>query len=66
VTAAERRQSRGTRPMIGLTIASAGMFTPELRSGAVAPVLSEWSLRRLDLWAVVSDRRAATATAELL
>ena len=35
----------------GLTIASEWMFTPELRSGAVRAVLSEWSLPPLDLWA---------------
>ena len=47
----------------GLTIASEWMFTPELRSGAVRAVLSEWSLPPLDLWAVFPTGRAATAKA---
>lgn len=48
---------------VGLTIASEWMFTPELRSGAVRAVLSEWSLPPLDLWAVFPTGRAATAKA---
>jgi DNA-binding transcriptional LysR family regulator len=39
------------------------MFTPELRSGAVCAVLSDWSLPPLDLWAVFPTGRAATAKA---
>jgi DNA-binding transcriptional LysR family regulator len=46
---------------VGLTIASEWMFTPELRSGAVRAVLSEWSLPPLDLWAVFPTGRTATA-----
>jgi DNA-binding transcriptional LysR family regulator len=46
---------------VGLTIASEWMFPPELRSGAVRAVLSEWSLPPLDLWAVFPTGRAATA-----
>jgi DNA-binding transcriptional LysR family regulator len=48
---------------IGLTVASEWMFTPELKSGAVQAVLSEWSLPPLDLWAVFPTGRAATAKA---
>lgn len=48
---------------VGLTIASEWMFTPELRSGTVRAVLSEWSLPPLDLWAVFPTGRAATAKA---
>jgi DNA-binding transcriptional LysR family regulator len=48
---------------VGLTIASEWMFSPELRSGAVRAVLSEWSLPALDLWAVLPTGRAATAKA---
>jgi DNA-binding transcriptional LysR family regulator len=48
---------------IGLTIASEWMFSPELRSGAVRAVLSEWSLPPLDLWGVFPTGRAATAKA---
>jgi DNA-binding transcriptional LysR family regulator len=62
VTAAE-----GVRAAVlahaGLTIASEWMFTPELRSGAVRAVLSEWSLPPLDLWSVLPTGRAATAKA---
>jgi DNA-binding transcriptional LysR family regulator len=62
VTAAE-----GVRAAVladaGLTIASEWMFSPELRSGAVRAVLSEWSLPTLDLWAVLPTGRAATAKA---
>jgi DNA-binding transcriptional LysR family regulator len=48
---------------VGLTVASEWMFTPELKSGAVQAVLSEWSLPPLDLWAVFPTGRAATAKA---
>ena len=48
---------------VGLTIASEWMFSPELRSGAVRSVLSEWTLPPLDLWAVLPTGRAATAKA---
>jgi DNA-binding transcriptional LysR family regulator len=48
---------------IGLTIASEWMFSPELRSGAVKAVLSEWILPALDLWAVFPAGRATTAKA---
>jgi DNA-binding transcriptional LysR family regulator len=62
VTAAE-----GVRAAVlahaGLTISSEWMFTPELRSGAVRAVLSDWSLPPLDLWAVFPTGRAATAKA---
>ncbi len=62
VTAAE-----GVRAAVlahaGLTIASEWMFTPELRSGTVRAVLSDWSLPPLDLWAVFPTGRAATSKA---
>jgi DNA-binding transcriptional LysR family regulator len=48
---------------VGLAIASEWMFSPELRSGAVRAVLSEWSLPALDLWAVLPTGRAATTKA---
>ena len=44
-----------------LTDPTAVQLTPELRSGAVCAVLSEWSLPPLDLWAVFPTGRAATA-----
>jgi DNA-binding transcriptional LysR family regulator len=37
---------------MGLTIASEWMFGPELASGQVRPVLTDWSLPRMDLWVV--------------
>jgi len=62
VTAAE-----GVRAAVlshaGLTIASEWMFSPELRTGAVCPVLTEWSLPPIDLWAVFPTGRSATAKA---
>ncbi len=48
---------------MGLAIASDWMFWPELRSGAVRPVLSEWSLPSVDLWAVFATGRKPTARA---
>jgi DNA-binding transcriptional LysR family regulator len=36
----------------GLTVASEWMFAPELKSGAVRPVLTEWSLPPMTLWAI--------------
>jgi DNA-binding transcriptional LysR family regulator len=39
------------------------MFSPELRSGAIRSILSEWSLPPLDLWMVLPTGRAATAKA---
>jgi DNA-binding transcriptional LysR family regulator len=46
---------------LGLAIASEWMFSPELRSGAVRAVLSDWSLPALDLWAVFPTGRSTTA-----
>jgi DNA-binding transcriptional LysR family regulator len=46
---------------LGLAIASEWMFSPELRSGTVRAVLSEWSLPALDLWAVFPTGRSTTA-----
>jgi DNA-binding transcriptional LysR family regulator len=48
---------------IGLTIASEWMFSPELRNGDVRAVLPDWKLPTLDLWAVFSSGRIATAKA---
>lgn len=60
VTAAE-----GVRAAVlahaGLTIATEWMFAPELRSGAVKPVLTDWNLPPVDLWAVFPTGRSATA-----
>ncbi|EJN28143.1 LysR family transcriptional regulator [Pseudomonas sp. GM80] len=47
----------------GLTIASLWMFAPELDSGAVVPVMREWTLPDQDLWAVFPTGRMASAKA---
>jgi DNA-binding transcriptional LysR family regulator len=48
---------------IGLTVNSDWMFAPELASGAVQRVVTDWSLPPLDLWAVFPTGRLATAKA---
>ena len=48
---------------MGLAIASAWMFSPELASGDVRAVLTDWSLPSLDLWAVYPTGRLPTAKA---
>lgn len=47
----------------GLTMASEWMFAPELASGAVREVMSEWILPNQDLWAVFPTGRMASAKA---
>ncbi len=48
---------------LGLVIASEWMFAPELRSGAVTPVLEDWDLPPIDLWAAFPSGRRASAKA---
>jgi DNA-binding transcriptional LysR family regulator len=48
---------------LGLVIASEWMFGPELESGVVRPVLDEWTLPAIDLWAVFPTGRQASAKA---
>lgn len=48
---------------MGLAIASEWMFEPELHSGALQRVLTEWSLPPVDLWAVYPSGRLASAKA---
>jgi DNA-binding transcriptional LysR family regulator len=48
---------------LGFAIASEWLFAPELKSGAVTPILKEWSLPPLDLWAVFPTGRRASAKA---
>jgi len=48
---------------MGVAIASAWMFSPELEDGSVQCVLEEWSLSPLDLWAVYPGGRMASAKA---
>jgi DNA-binding transcriptional LysR family regulator len=47
----------------GLTIASHWMFTPELASGEVKAVLTDWALPPVGLWAVFPAGRTATTKA---
>jgi DNA-binding transcriptional LysR family regulator len=48
---------------LGLAVGSDWLFAPELRSGAVIPVLEEWSLPPVDLWAMFPTGRQASAKA---
>ncbi|WP_034296612.1 LysR family transcriptional regulator [Herbaspirillum sp. RV1423] len=48
---------------MGLAIVSEWMFEPELKSGALKRVLTEWELPPLDLWAVYPGGRMASAKA---
>jgi DNA-binding transcriptional LysR family regulator len=62
VTAAE-----GLRALVladgGIAITSEWMFTPELAAGTVKPVLEDWTLPSMDLWAVYPAGRTATTKA---
>lgn len=49
----------------GLTIASQWMFAPELASGAVVPVMQDWTLPDQDLWAVFPTGRMASTKARV-
>jgi len=51
---------------MGLTIASARMFGPELESGEVRAVLTDWSLPSTDLSAVYPMGPMPTAKARAL
>jgi DNA-binding transcriptional LysR family regulator len=48
---------------LGLCIASAWMFQPELDSGRVKQVMRNWTLPTLDLWAAFPAGRRASAKA---
>jgi DNA-binding transcriptional LysR family regulator len=48
---------------MGIAVASEWMFAPELANGSVKPVLTEWALPPLDLWAVYPTGRMASAKA---
>lgn len=48
---------------MGLTIGSDWMFVPELASGEVKRVLTDWALPPIDLWAVFPAGRMASAKA---
>lgn len=48
---------------MGIAIASEWMFAPELASGQVVAVLTDWELPGIDLWAVYPSGRLASAKA---
>ncbi|WDU60571.1 LysR family transcriptional regulator [Pseudomonas poae] len=48
---------------LGLTLSSTWMFAPELASGEVKTVLTDWHLPARDLWAVFPTGRMASAKA---
>jgi DNA-binding transcriptional LysR family regulator len=50
---------------VGIAIASEWMFAPELASGQVRAVLTEWALPAIDLWAVYPSGRLASAKARV-
>ena len=48
---------------LGIAMASEWMFAPELADGQVVPVLNDWHLPTMDLWAVFPTGRMANAKA---
>jgi len=48
---------------MGVVIASEWMFAPEIASGAVKQVLTDWELPGIDLWAVFPSGRMVSAKA---
>jgi DNA-binding transcriptional LysR family regulator len=62
VTAAEGVRAAVLADM-GVAVASAWMFSPELASGEVQAVLTDWALPPIDLWAVFPTGRMASAKA---
>jgi DNA-binding transcriptional LysR family regulator len=48
---------------LGFAVASEWLFAPELKSGAVRTVLTDWSLPPADLWAVFPTGRQVSAKA---
>jgi DNA-binding transcriptional LysR family regulator len=46
---------------MGLAVTSEWLFAPELKDGLVVPVLEDWALPPLDLWAIYPSGRRATA-----
>ena len=48
---------------LGLAVASEWMFAPELKRGIVKPVLQDWTLPPIELWAVFPTGRRASAKA---
>ncbi|WP_263415498.1 LysR family transcriptional regulator [Terriglobus albidus] len=47
----------------GFTVASRWMFQPEIASGEVVPILTEWELPQIDLWIVYPSGRLTSTKA---
>jgi DNA-binding transcriptional LysR family regulator len=47
----------------GFAIASRWMFQPEIASGEVVPILTEWELPQIDLWVVYPSGRLTSTKA---
>ncbi|WP_109479832.1 LysR family transcriptional regulator [Paraburkholderia sp. C35] len=62
VSAAEGMRTAVLNGM-GLAVASRWMFSPELATGEVQAVLTDWALPSIDLWAVFPSGRLVTARA---
>lgn len=62
VSAAEGMRTAVLNDM-GLAVASAWMFSPELAQGTVKAVLTDWRLPPIDLWAVFPAGRLVTSKA---
>lgn len=62
LTAAEGVRE-GVLAGLGLAISSRWMMAPELASGAVVPVMTDWLLPKIDLWAVFPTGRLPSAKA---
>jgi len=50
---------------LGLAMASQWMFAPELASGEVIPVMNDWRLPAIDLWAVFPSGRMVSTKARI-
>jgi DNA-binding transcriptional LysR family regulator len=48
---------------LGLAISAQWMMAPELTSGSVVPLLTDWKLPSADLWALYPSGRLPTAKA---
>lgn len=48
---------------LGLAISSCWMMEPEIASGSVVPMLTDWKLPNAELWAVYPSGRLPTAKA---
>jgi DNA-binding transcriptional LysR family regulator len=66
VQADERRADRTLEAVtcdLGLAVAAEWLFSPELRSGQVVPILQDWTLPTISLSAVYPTGRLASTKA---